>query len=93
MRGIFERKKMSIKDENLNLDKFVHTLSHRDKRIWLRFKLKGYCGLGDKYFAATWRIGRILLYAARKDAGLPDPLDVFDNFKGPIFRPAIRENK
>lgn len=74
----------------LDLDAQTKNLSLKDRRIWKRFCLKGGVLFGDKYFSQSWRIHRVLIYLARKERGLPDPLDVFDDFKGPIFKKEVK---
>ncbi len=81
------KEERDVSDSELNLDDYVHILSHRDRRIWRWYRLKGCVFFGHRFFIPVWRIHRTLVYKARKDKGLPDPFDVFDDFKGPIFTP------
>lgn len=54
-------------------------------------KYKDGCVLGDENLPRYWRILRTKLYEERKAKGLPDPLDIFDDYNGPIFTPIDKD--
>lgn len=44
------------------------------------------CWLGNPDFFAYWTALRTEIYEERKKQNLPDPLDIFDDYEGPVFK-------